>query len=117
MGQMERPPGTPGPEPSKSYPVELKRETPDESKRIEDLHLYKDALRKIEKDAGEWFRIRVMTQSSAYSTRKRLKKILLAGDPHWELTVARIPDDPSNGQLRGVYVRYRTDEQMREAGE
>ena len=103
----------PGPQATKSFPVDLKWEDPDESKRVEDLYLYRDVLKKIQANPGKWARVRVMTQSSAYSTRKRLKKILLAGDPHWELVVARVPNS-GDKDLRGVYIRYRTDEQMQE---
>jgi len=110
----QRPPGVPGPKPSQSYPVDLKWEDPG-TPGIDDLHLYRDVLRKIEARPGQWARVRVMTQSSAYSTRKRLKKVLQAGDAHWDVTVSRVPGD-TEGVLRGLYVRYRTDEQLQQEG-
>jgi hypothetical protein len=95
-----------------NYPIELKWEEPS-GINFDSLGMYDQVLRKVMERPGQWGRLRVMTQGSAYATRKRMQTKLHALNPHWEVKVSRlISIDPALEGMRGLYVRYRTDDQM-----
>lgn len=97
---------------NKSFPVDLKWEEPGDV-GFDDLGMYDPLLRKISERRGTWGRMRVMTQSSAYSTKRRLEKKLQPIDGHWQLKVSRVHvPDQDMSDYRGLYARLRTDEQM-----
>ena len=71
--------------------------------------MYDAALAEVKRKPGSWARLRTFPGSSgaysALSIRQRL------GDPHWQAVARQI----DGSEEWGLYVRYRTDEQMREA--
>lgn len=73
---------------------------------------FDSALKEVKERRGQWGRIRVYpTSSSAYSGRKTVLRAA-GDDPHWEAAVAPLQDSDSGEH--GLYVRYRTPEQLRE---
>jgi hypothetical protein len=72
--------------------------------------MYDEALGEVKKRPGQWARLRSFEHSSAaYSASGGLKKRL--DDDRWQAAVRPLPDGSAG---YGLYVRYRTDAQLRE---
>jgi len=75
--------------------------------------VYTAGLEKVKASPGRWGRVttkesRTSADSAAGNMRSRWGK----KDPRWEVVVRPVPD--TDTQQWGVWVRYRTDEQMSE---
>ena len=70
---------------------------------------YDGALEQVKKRMGDWARISTVSQGTAYGVRKRLMRKLT--DERWEVVVRKTGEDDRHG----VYVRYRSPEQMQAA--
>jgi len=71
--------------------------------------MYDEIITQVKGNPGRWARIRVLKYSSAHSAAGSLRK-RLEDDERWEVTIARIEDQDGLG---GIYLRYRSDEQMK----
>lgn len=92
-------------------PVELVWEAPPNPRDAPTI--YDDALREVKASPGRWARIRLFpTQSPAYNSKKALQT--RQKDPRWEFKVARIRGQGGEPDQHGLWVRYRTPEQMEE---
>jgi len=101
-----------------NYPIKLVWEDPVKVAGSNPLGAYLPIVAKVRERPGQWARIRVMRHGSAYSTSKRLRDLLRKEDPHWETAIGPVnPPDPNLYDMRSLYLRYRTDDQMPEGGE
>lgn len=74
--------------------------------------MYNEAIDEVKKRPGSWARVRILPSSSgAYSAQKTLRNAL-GSDEKWETRVARME---KGGEEHGIWIRYRTDEQMKAA--
>jgi hypothetical protein len=92
-----------------SSPVELVWEAPLERTNF---GMYEEHLPKVQERPGSWARLRTFGKDqSAHSAAGPLKRKLARLDPRWEVKVAKLEGDDY-----GLYLRYRTQEQMKAAG-
>jgi hypothetical protein len=76
------------------------------------VNQYRDALQEVKTSPGRWARLRISeTQSPAYGARKSILKI--APEPEWEIRVQKVAAANGQPERWGVWVRFRTEEQMR----
>jgi hypothetical protein len=74
------------------------------------LGMYDAAVREIEQNPGRWARVRVFEkQSTAYSSAGGLRARLVALDPRWQ-----VRSGPLDDGTFGLWVRFRSDGQMKE---
>ena len=88
--------------------VEVVWEEPPQANRVGSM--YDAAIMEVQKASGEWARIRIFeSPGSAYNARKAFLR--RATEEPWEAKVMKLDD----GSLHhGLWVRYRTPEQMLE---
>lgn len=91
------------------YPIELVWEDPSQGVYARPS-MYDEVLEQIQAKPGTWARIRVMSTTGAYGTRKRLAE-QLKDDELWEVRVGLV----ENPDERAIFVRYRTAEQLSES--
>lgn len=74
--------------------------------------VYDAAMAELKNSPGRWARLRVFaTVSPAYNARKKLKKLF--PDERWEIAAGRIVRGEDGAEQGfGLWVRYRTPEQM-----
>lgn len=73
--------------------------------------MYDEALREVRERRGQWARLRTFgNNTSAYSARSSLKRVF-GNDEAWESAVRPLDDEQTSF---GLYVRYRTAEQLRQ---
>jgi hypothetical protein len=91
-------------------PIELVWEAPATEGYAEE---YEELIKQVKAKPGTWARLRLFPgESGAYATKKRLQA-KLNYDTRWQLTVSR-HSTAENPRERGLYLRYRTQEQMSE---
>lgn len=91
--------------------IDIVWEAPPERRR---RTMYDDVLPQLKKQQGRWARLRVLKVKAAHGARQNFITIT-NGDPRWEAVVRPVEGD-SDGNY-GLWVRYRTDEQMRAASQ
>jgi hypothetical protein len=94
-----------------SRKVEVTWSDPPERTRRDD---YDVALKQVKEAPGRWARIRTTpTSGGAYNSRKTVN-VRTAGDEHWETRVGQLEEPTADGDRFGLWVRYRTEEQIEE---
>jgi len=91
------------------YPIELVWEEPSQGVYAR-ASMYDEVLEQVKLHPGTWARIRVMSTTGAYGTRKRLAE-QLKDDEAWQVKVGLV----ENQEERAIYVRYRTADQLSES--
>jgi hypothetical protein len=99
------------PRPVSASEIEVVFETPPE--RNQGLYaIYREAVEQVKGAPGRWARIRIFNSSGpAYNARKGIKK-QIASDERWEITIAKIAEADGQPERYGLWLRYRTPEQM-----
>jgi len=88
--------------------IELEWEAPPEKRK---KSVYEEVLPEIQKRRGQWARVRSgLSSGSASSATQNLRK-QVERDPAWEVVARRM----DGGDGYGIWVRYRSKEQMQEA--
>lgn len=77
--------------------------------------VYDEVLMQIKEAPGRWARVRVWTKSSPAYNAKRTLARRTSEDERWESKISRFYEEDGGGERFGLWIRYRTPEQMKAA--